>query len=113
MWILTVGIDKYFLTPEEKEFYIEAKNKGAEHVQLRDSMILSTKFISLVESTEGNEIAQDKHFIEYTGLKSKSDDLSVRRKMALEKILHLKFPYDKYTDQWEEARTITGSIVRA
>lgn len=113
MWVLTVGIDKYFLTPEEKEFYMEAKAKGAEVVQLRDSLIVSTKFVSLVEETEGNPITSDRQFLEYVGLKSKSDDTSVRRKMVLEKILDTKFPYERYTEEWEEAKRTERGIIKA
>ena len=113
MWILTVGIDKYFLTDDEKKFYLEAKVKGAEIVQLRENLYLSTKFQSLVEENGNNPITSDKNFLEYLGLKDKGDSVSVKRKMALEKLLDLKFPYEEYAEEWDEANHTARAIIKA
>lgn len=53
-WILTIGIDKFRLTPDEHDKYLEAVNKGARYVVIQGN-VLSTQFQTLVrkESLEG------------------------------------------------------------
>lgn len=47
-WVLTIGIDKFNLTAEEKERYLTAVNQGAKYVQIR-GMILGSTFQTLVQ----------------------------------------------------------------
>lgn len=47
-WVLTIGVDKFYLTEQEKESYLKAVNIGVKYVQIR-GMILGTSFQSLVQ----------------------------------------------------------------
>lgn len=46
-WVLTIGIEKFYLTEAEKEAYLGAVNKGAKYVEF-DGMVLGNNFQSLV-----------------------------------------------------------------
>ncbi len=50
-WVLTIGIDKFFLTFEEKEHYLKSVERGAKFVQVRDK-VLGVSFQSLAPKQE-------------------------------------------------------------
>lgn len=45
-YVLTIGIDKFYLTKEEKEFYVSSVENGAKLVRIGD-MVLGVNFQSL------------------------------------------------------------------
>lgn len=47
-WILTIGIDKYYLTEQEKEFYLTSISKGSKYVAIDENKLLGINFQSLV-----------------------------------------------------------------
>lgn len=51
-WVLTIGIDKFYLTEKEKDFYLESINKGAKYVAIDSQKLLGTNFQSLVSMQE-------------------------------------------------------------
>lgn len=51
-WVLTIGIDKFYLTKEEKDFYLESIAKGSKYVVIDTNKILGTSFQSLVSQQE-------------------------------------------------------------
>lgn len=46
-WVLTIGIDKYYLTSEQKEFYLKSIADGNKYVVI-DNKYLGVSFQSLV-----------------------------------------------------------------
>ncbi len=53
-YILTIGTKEFRLTEKEKNYYLEAVNRGAKYVEIR-GMFLGTSFLSLThkKSLEG------------------------------------------------------------
>jgi len=49
-WILTIGIDKFYLTEKEKVFYLESIDKGAKYISIGDK-ILGTTFQTLINKS--------------------------------------------------------------
>lgn len=47
-WILTIGIDKFYLTDKQKDFYIQSVNAGVKYVLIDEYKLLGTSFQSLV-----------------------------------------------------------------
>lgn len=46
-WKLVVGIEAFYLTDREKEFYLNSISKGAKFVQVNDYLMLGANFQSL------------------------------------------------------------------
>ena len=46
-WILTIGIEKYSLTKEEADFYMESVKKGSKFVELGGGRVFGTNFQAL------------------------------------------------------------------
>lgn len=49
MWRLTIGTNHYYLTAEEKDFYMACLSRGEQYAQMKDK-ILSTRFMDLVST---------------------------------------------------------------
>ena len=47
-WILTIGIEKFYLTEKEMKFYIDQIGKGVKYVAVSDDKILGANFQTLV-----------------------------------------------------------------
>lgn len=53
-WILTIGIDKFYLTEEQKDFYLESVGEGSKYVVI-DNKYLGVNFQSLVSKVTVEE----------------------------------------------------------
>lgn len=102
-WTLTIGIDKFIITDEQKKRYVAEIAKGSKLIQLSDKLYVNDNFQSLVEET--NPILEDSNYKTLLSLRGKNDDISVRHKMALEKSLNALFPYNKYSKEWDQANS--------
>lgn len=109
-WTLTIGIDKFVITDEQKKRYVAEIAKGSKLIQLSDKLYVNDNFQSLVE--DENPILEESNFKTLLELKNKGDDQSVRIKMGLEKALNSKFPYSKYSKDWDEAINIGNKLVK-
>lgn len=47
-WKLIIGIEAYYLTDSQKDFYLDAVNKGVKYVALDEKRYLGTQFQTLV-----------------------------------------------------------------
>ena len=47
MWRLTIGINHYWLSNEEKEYYLKSIDGGADKVVLESGLILSKNFLDI------------------------------------------------------------------
>jgi hypothetical protein len=47
-WKLTIGIEPFYLTEDQKDFYLKAINNGVKYVQLDDKTFVGNSFQSLV-----------------------------------------------------------------
>lgn len=112
-WVLTVGIDKFLLSDQEKAFYIHAVAAGEKHIQIRHGLYVGANYQSLVETSEQNPILNSPSYIEWISLKEKSDDASTRRKMALERAIGIQFPYEQFSKEWEETYRTEKAIVKS
>lgn len=99
-WTLTVGIDKFILTDQEKEFYLQAINAGEKHIQVKRGLFVGTNYQSLVENNTENPILNNPNWIELQSLPR--DDEHMRRIMRLEHAIGVQFPYERFVNEWEE-----------
>ena len=51
-WILTIGIDKYYLTEKEADFYSKSVERGAKIIAIRPTLSVSSNLQSLVHKSE-------------------------------------------------------------
>lgn len=51
-WIITIGIDKFFVTEKQKDFYLQAITAGNKYVVLDDTKVLGTNFQTIVHISE-------------------------------------------------------------
>lgn len=51
-WILTIGIDKYYITEAEANFYTSSVEKGAKIIAIRPTLSVSSNLQSLVHKSE-------------------------------------------------------------
>lgn len=103
-WTITVGIDKFMLTDQEKDFYLHAVSSGEKHIQVKKGLFIGANYQSLVQNNTENPILNNPNWIELQQLKGKSDDEAIRRKMKLEHAINVQFPYERYVNEWEEAK---------
>ena len=47
-WRVTIGIDYYFLTEEEKNFYLRAVQAGQEFAVLKNGLVLTKNFQTII-----------------------------------------------------------------
>jgi len=47
-WIITIGIDKFYLTQGEVDFYLHSLAKGSKYVKIGEDKVLGSNFQSLV-----------------------------------------------------------------
>ena len=63
-WILTIGIDKFYLTDEEKDFYLVSISHGNKYVSFQDKILganlQSLVNISITEETKMIESGKKK-----------------------------------------------------
>ena len=106
MWILTIAGDftKHKLTDEQRDYYVAACQHGQEVIELSDGRVFSNKMNVLVKKE--NAISDDKNYQELQSLEGMGDDVAVRRKIYLEHAINVRFPYDKFSEEWEEAKQI-------
>ena len=109
-WILTVGIDKFILTDQEKDFYVDMVRRGEKHIQIKKDMYVSPNYQSLVETNGQNPILNNPNYTELLSLKDKNDDASVRKKMRLEHTIGIQFPYEQFIREWDEVNRTEKSI---
>lgn len=109
-WTLTVGIDKFTITDEQKKRYVSEIARGSKLIQLSEKLYVNDNFQSLVE--EANPILEDGNYKALRQLKGLNDDYSVRQKMVLEKSLNRAYPYDKFAKEWDEVNKISKEIVK-
>jgi hypothetical protein len=60
-WIITIGIDKFYLTQKECDFYLVSLANGAKYVKIDDTKVLGANFQSLVHTsviTESKMLAE-------------------------------------------------------
>lgn len=57
-WVLTIGIDKYYLTEKQTKFYLSSIDKGAKYVAVDENKMLGTNFQSLVHVSVKEETRQ-------------------------------------------------------
>ena len=112
-WKLVVGIEKYILTDQEKEFYVHSVAQGDQHIQIKRGLFVSPNYQSLAELNDTNPILNSPTWIEIQELKDKGDDASVRRKMTLEKSINIQFPYEQFSTEWEEVNRQIRDIIIA
>ena len=49
-WIIVIGIERFYLTDKEKEYYLQAINNGVKYVDLGDK-VLGSNFQYLAKNT--------------------------------------------------------------
>lgn len=59
-WKLVIGIETFYLTDREKDFYLSSVAKGAKYVQVNDLLMLGANFQSL----QHEEIQSERQNIE-------------------------------------------------
>ena len=111
-WKLVIGIEQFFLTDQEKEFYVRAVSSGEQHIQIKLGLFVGPKYQSLAELNENNPILNSPTWAELQKLKDKGDDKSVRKKMLLERSINIQFPYDQFIREWDEANRQSRGIVK-
>lgn len=103
-WTLTIGIDRFILTDQEKDFYLQCVQNGDKHIQIKSGLYVDPNYKSLVENMSTNPILNSPNYMELQNLKSQSGDAVTRRKMQLEHAINVQFPYEHFADEWEEVR---------
>lgn len=74
-WKLVVGIEAFYLTDREKEFYLTSISKGAKFVQVNEYLMLGANFQSLQHEevmTERDQIEDGRFKCEYGRWHSKA-----------------------------------------
>lgn len=51
-WVLTIGIQKFYITEKQKDFYLKSVQEGQKFVVLDETKVLGTNFQTLVHSSE-------------------------------------------------------------
>lgn len=105
-WTLTVGIDKFILSDQEKDFYLQSINSGDKHIQIKRGLFVGTNYQSLVQNNTENPIMNNPNWIELQGIKNDGSDEAVRRKMRLEHAINVQFPYEQFVNEWEEIKQV-------
>ena len=54
-WILTIGIDKFYLTKKQADFYLQKVGEGAKYVAFDENKVLGVNFQTLVNSKAVDE----------------------------------------------------------
>ncbi len=83
-WCIVIGIDKFYLTEQEKNYYLTSINKGAKYVDL-GGMVLGPNFQSLVSLDtieESKQLEEGKFKCEYGRWHKNVCDCEERRRVA-------------------------------
>jgi hypothetical protein len=68
VWIIVYGLDKFYLTNEEKEYLLNSLEKGAKFVQIKGN-VLTDKFLYItVDDVIYNELKKDANNSKFDGL---------------------------------------------
>lgn len=85
-----------------KPYYL----KGGYWIFIGNPVAFAASLQDVASAEKINPILTDPEFKRYAAIYRKGDDAFVRQKMSLEPLLFSRYPRDKYSEQWKEARTL-------
>lgn len=113
-YIIAYGYnDKFYLTEEEAAAIVRATEQGKRIVKFSKRVFTTSySWIMPIEEvkSEQNPILEDPDYQNLQKARGQSGDGAFRQRMALEKRLDQKYPYEKYAKDWDEINNPTQEL---
>lgn len=113
-YIIAYGYnEKFYLTEEEAAAIVQATEQGKRIVKFSKRVFTTSySWIMPIEEvkSEQNPILEDPDYQNLQKARGQSGDGAFRQRMALEKRLDQKYPYEKYAKDWDEINNPTQEL---